>query len=207
MILSGPADAGRAVVASDRACSLGPAGFHPSLAALGFRLRPLACALRLPAQGGSLCEPPPHGSPESSHTLHRPTAGLGRRAGRLTRPCGASPSRVVYGSDGKPCISLATPAASRGNEGAMRLQMGGGLQSAYWPAMRPARSVATLPAPCHARRQPIRHKAAPWGRFLFRSPDYSACHASLLRRNSPHRFSASSHPFAKAPRPSGGGPL
>lgn len=199
--LGGPADAGRAVVASDRAYGLGPAGFHPSLAALGFRLRAWRrCALRLPAQGGSFHEPPPHGSPGPSHTLHRPTAGLGWRAGRLTRPCGASPSRVACGSHGKAGISLATPAASRG-KGATRLQMGGGLQCAVRPATRPARSVASLPASSHARRQPIRHKAAPSGRYLFRSADGPACHAPLHRRTSPRRLSACRHPSRKPPAP------
>lgn len=201
--LGGPADAGRALP-----------GFRWTLIPFGdaarpsdpFRLRAWRrCALRLPAQGGSFHEPPPHGSPRPSHTLHRPTAGLGWRAGRLTRPCGASPSRVAYGSHGKAGISLATPAASRG-QGATRLQIGGGLQCAGRPATRPARSVAALPAPCHARRQPIRHKAAPCGRFLFRSADGPACHAPLHRRTSPRRLSASRHPFAQAPRPSGGGP-
>lgn len=199
--LGGPADAGRAVVASDRVYGLGPAGFHPSLAALGFRLCAWRrCALRLPAQGGSFHEPPPHGSPRPSHTLHRPTAGLGWRAGRLTRPCGASPSRVACGSHGKAGISLATPAASRG-KGATRLQMGGGLQCAGRPATRPARSVASLPASSHARRQPIRHKAAPSGRYLFRSADGPACHAPLHRRTSPRRLSACRHPSRKPPAP------
>jgi hypothetical protein len=155
----GPADAGRALPGFR--WTLIPCGdaarpSDPSLAALDFRLRAWRrCALRLPAQGGSFHEPPPHGSPGPSHTLHRPTAGLGWRAGRLTRPCGASPSRVACGSHGKAGISLATPAASRG-QGATRLQMGGGLQVVSGKSARlPRRLRCASPASTHASGQAV----------------------------------------------------
>ena len=170
-LLGGPADAGRAVVASDRAYGLGPPGFHP-------------CRLRADGAARSACPSPV-------------TAGRSRAA----RPVGFA--KGLYG------LATASPSRERGAGPLVRLAAHGGprrgagnrfrgrspfldcpseppiaAQSLDGGGLRPA-TMKPSPAPCHASRPAIRHKAAPCGRFLLRSPESPGCHAPLLQPETP----------------------
>jgi len=222
--LGGPADAGRALPGFR--WTLIPCGdaarpSDPSLAALGFRLRTWRrCALRLPRLSTvptTRSRPWPRGPGallaggmgrlalaggivETVDSLRpwatRPHLGSVRRC---TRPL---PARGHCYADAslrglRPCLNLVSlaPRAERG-KGALRASRWAG----GFTAPTREKSGGTQACP-RASRPAIRHKAAPCGRYLFRSPDCPVCHVAKQRPETPDFYFAGSSPFRESPPP------